>query len=262
MKTRTLFLSLALAFLAGPALADGVCYGTLDGTCHAPDVRVASSAEITLPGDLYADTLDAPITLTIALRPGATFSVPPTIVGAANALVSSPSAFVASGPGPYALIGLRVQGTFSAGDTIIADVRLVNPNTSKVMFNAPITLARVRGVTDLDILTINPSGNPNQQTFLRLVNAESLPAVVLLSPTDDSGRPGGQVTIAIAPGAAVQVNSDDLERGNAAAGVVGAFGHGTGKWRAHLSSDQVVHVQALVRNRLDGTLTNLSGVVQ
>ena len=261
MKTR-LLLSLVLAFFAAPALADGVCYGTLDGTCHAPDVRVASSADITLPGDLYADTVDTPVTLTIALRPGATFAAAPTIVGSAAALVSSPSTFVASGAGPFALTGLRVQGTFSAGDAIVADVRLVNPNMSKVIFDAPITLARVRGVTDLDILTINPGGNPNQQTFLRLVNAESLPAVVVLNPTDDSGQAGGQVTITIAPGAAIQVNSDDLEQGNPAAGVVGSFGHGTGKWRAHLSSDQLVHVQALVRNRLDGTLTNLSGVVQ
>ena len=258
---KKLIVLLSFALMAGVAHADGICYGTLDGICRVPDVRVEAAEVITLPGDMYADTAVAPATLTVTLHSGQ-FASAPVIVGDAVTLVSSGSTFVASGAGPFALTGLKISGSFAPGDSIDADVRLVYPNAATLISSRIVTLATIRGLTDLEILTINPAGNLDQQSLVRLANTADSPARVVLNPIDDVGLPGGQVVIHMSARASVQLNSEDLEKGNAALGVVGGFGHGAGKWRAHLVADQVVRVQSLVRNRSDGTLTNVSGNVQ
>lgn len=246
--------SLPVLAAANPA----VCYGTLDGVCKAPDLHVDAAAVIQLPGDLYADTTQDPVTLRVALRSGA-WAIPPTPVDA-TVIASTPNFFAASGAGPFAVTGLAVSADVTPGDDIVADVQLVNPNTSTVLFDAPLTLARIRGVTDLEVLTLNPAGNPNQATFLRVSNVSPTVATLRLLPTDDSGHTGSEANIVIDPGASVQVSSEDLERGNASKGVFGGFGVGTGKWRVHVIADQKVRVQALVRSA-DGSLSDISSSI-
>lgn len=245
-----------LALSAGPVLADGVCYGTLDGICKAPALSVQPAATIALPGDIYADTAQSPVTLSVAVV-GGTISAP-TMIGSASVLSASGSGFAVSGAGPFAVTGLSVSGDFLPGDSVIAHVTLANPNTGAVLFDGDIALAEIAGITDAVVPTFNPGGNLTQQSFLRVTNPGQVDARVILRPTDDAGVTHGDVIVIVPAGASLQLTADELEAGSAR--LHGAFGHGSGKWRVRLIADQPVTAQALVRS--NGVLTNVSGLVK
>lgn len=256
-----LILIVFLLLSADSAIGAGtVCYGDLDGICRSPGLRVQAATEVALPGDLWVDGDESRMTLVVSLR-DAEFASPPVVVGGAVIVGLSDSTIALAHDGPFALTDLRIRGSFRAGDNLVADVRLTNPNTATVLFDSPIVLASIAGVTEIELFSLNPAGNDMQQTFVRVVNADAVPALVRLRPTDDTGRPGGEVSIVIAPGAAVQVNSADLETGNPDKGLAGAFGRGTGKWRVALIADAKVRAQTFVRNTQTGTLGALSPVL-
>ncbi|GGZ70807.1 hypothetical protein GCM10008101_26460 [Lysobacter xinjiangensis] len=112
----------------------------------------------------------------------------------------------------------------------------------------------------VDVYHINPAGNSTAQSFIRVINPSSLTGTVTITGIDDNGNPGAApVTFTLAAGRSLQVNSDDLENGNAAKGLTGAFGDGAGKWRATVNGEfNDMIVQSLNRNATDGTVTNLT----
>lgn len=256
---RRLIALLLLGALGGACAAESlVCYGDLSGgICTPPELRVQPAGTITLPGDLWADSDEPRLTLIVSLRT-AHFVMPPTVVGDAAVLSSSEKVFAVASDGPFALTGLRVAGELQPGDDIVADVRLLNPNTATVLFDAPVLLARLAGVTEIELFMLNPADNLTQQTFVRVVNVDARDARVRIIPIDDAGHAGGEAVAHIPAGAAVQLNSVDLADGNAAKGLSGGFGAGVGKWRAALVADARVRAQLFVRNTETGTLSALS----
>lgn len=105
----------------------------------------------------------------------------------------------------------------------------------------------------------NPARNVNQVSELRLVNPSASPVMVAIAATDDAGLPApeGSVSITVAAKAAVTLTSPDLENGNAAKGLVGKLGAGTGKWRLDVTANGPLTVINLLRDP-NGYLTNLS----
>ncbi len=113
-----------------------------------------------------------------------------------------------------------------------------------------------------EVYFANPASNPNQQSFLRVVNTTDQAGTVTVSGIDDLGQAGqGNLTFTLGPNAAKNFNSSDYELGNVAKGINGALGDGAGKWHLSLSSDVDLEVLSLIRTP-DGFLTNLSAVVE
>ncbi|MDP1698840.1 MAG: ice-binding family protein [Xanthomonadaceae bacterium] len=109
------------------------------------------------------------------------------------------------------------------------------------------------------VLFVNPADNPNQQTFLRFINPNPVANVVTIVGHDDSGNAGldAQMTLALPAQTTMQLNASDLELGNAAKGLTGRLGDGTGKWQLKLNSPEPIVVMSLIRTP-DGFLTSVS----
>jgi type VI secretion system secreted protein VgrG len=109
------------------------------------------------------------------------------------------------------------------------------------------------------VFFVNPAENPNQQTFLRIVNPNAVANLVAIVGHDDSGAPGldAQMSLAIPAQSTVQLNAGDLELGNPAKGLTGRLGDGIGKWQLKLNSPESIVVMSLIRTP-DGFLTSVS----
>ena len=103
----------------------------------------------------------------------------------------------------------------------------------------------------------NPGSNRNQESLLRLVNPGEAEAVVTIAAVDDRGlSPGEGATVTIPAGASRTYTAAELESGSAA-GLEGAIGDGTGKWRLELESEREIVAMSLLSSPT-GHLTNLS----
>ena len=98
-----------------------------------------------------------------------------------------------------------------------------------------------------------------RQGIVRVVNRSPVAGSVLIIPRDDSGAEYGRLVLSVGAGAAVQLNSDDLELGNAAKGLRGSTGAGNGAWRLTFYSALDMEVLAFVRTP-DGFLTSMHDV--
>ena len=117
------------------------------------------------------------------------------------------------------------------------------------------TVAVVDGRREAAIF--NPGSNRNQESLLRLVNPGEAEAVVTISAVDDKGlSPGEGATATIPAGASRTYAAAELESGSAA-GLEGAIGDGTGKWRLELESEEEIVAMSLLSSPT-GHLTNLS----
>ena len=107
------------------------------------------------------------------------------------------------------------------------------------------------------VVPLFPSSSDPQgrQGFVRVLNRSDGDGTVRIRARDDSGMDYGAVTLALAAGAAVQFNSNDLELGNEAKGLAGSTGPAhTGDWWLELAGDVDYGVLAYVRHA-DGFLT-------
>ena len=105
-----------------------------------------------------------------------------------------------------------------------------------------------------------PSASGERQGFVRVVNRSSSAGEVSIEAFDDTDRDYEPLTLTIEAGAAAHFNSDDLELGNAAKGLVGSTGPGEGDWRLDLASALDIEVLAYVRTT-DGFLTAMHDTV-
>lgn len=107
----------------------------------------------------------------------------------------------------------------------------------------------------------NPGSNPNQRSFIRVVNRSAATGEVVVSAVDDAGMPapGGDVRFSLAANAALNFNAEDYSNGNPDKGIQGAFGTGTGKWRLTVTSALNLEVMSLIRTP-DGFVTDLSNI--
>ena len=104
------------------------------------------------------------------------------------------------------------------------------------------------------------TSDPDRQGFVRVINHSTEPGEVLIHAIDDAGNQRGPVTLSLSAGGNQHFNSDDLESGNAAKGLVGSIDTGEGDWRLHLETGLDIEVMAYVRTS-DGFLTNIHDVV-
>ena len=105
-----------------------------------------------------------------------------------------------------------------------------------------------------------PAGQ-TQQGFARIINRSNRAGTVRITGTDDSGDRRGPISLRLEAGATRHFNSDDLEGGNAAKGLSGAFGDGEGDWRLELVSDLDIEPSAYIRTP-DGFLTAMHAVAR
>ena len=115
-----------------------------------------------------------------------------------------------------------------------------------------------RTATGHRVVIFNPGRNTGQVSRLRLVNPGAEAASVRIEGIDGKGEsPGGAVELSVPAGAARTLSARQLESGGA--GLTGALGTGSGKWRLVVSSAQAIEVMSLLSSPT-GHLTNLSTV--
>ena len=108
-----------------------------------------------------------------------------------------------------------------------------------------------------EVAIFNPGSNSNQVSRLRLINPGDAAAEVTVTGIDDAGgSPGTSVEFEIPVGESFTLTASDLEAG---AGVDGALGDGTGKWRLQVTSNEPIVAMSLLSSPT-GHLTNLSTV--
>lgn len=136
--------------------------------------------------------------------------------------------------------------TFTRGDATSSDTCNLLP----LLYNGSV----------VEVYHINPAGNSTAQSFVRVINRSGTGGKVTLHGIDDQGNSGASdISFMLAAGHSMQINSEDLEHGNTAKGLTGAWGDGAGKWRAIMTAEFVgARVQGLNRNANDGTVTNLT----
>jgi T5SS/PEP-CTERM-associated repeat protein/autotransporter-associated beta strand protein len=149
-------------------------------------------------------------------------------------------------------------------------LRVVVSYTDGQGFSEQISSAAVGPVapagTDLPfqkrLFFVNPADNPNQQTFIRLVNPNDADVAVQIQGYDDNGTPapGGEVVLMLSAQQSLQLNAADLELGNAGKGLDGALGNGVGKWQLKVNSSAPIEAMSLIRTP-DGFLTSVTETV-
>lgn len=107
------------------------------------------------------------------------------------------------------------------------------------------------------VVTFNPGSNPNQLSWLRLINLSDETANVTISGLDDAGEPGsgGEVTLTLPRQGAQRVTSPQLESGSG--DLMGHLGDGAVKWQLAVTADQPILVMSLM-DLPTGHLSNLS----
>ena len=98
------------------------------------------------------------------------------------------------------------------------------------------------------------------QGFARVVNRSAEAGEVRITAFDDAGAEFGPVTLALDAGETAPFNSADLEEGNAAKGLSGGIGRGSGDWRLEFESGLDIEVLAYLRTP-DGFVTAMHDVV-
>ena len=95
-----------------------------------------------------------------------------------------------------------------------------------------------------------------QQGFARIINRSGRDGQVAIHAIDDVGERFGPVMLSLGAGRTAHFNSQDLEAGNAAKGLSGAIGAGTGDWRLELETELDIEALAYVRAG-NGFLTSM-----
>jgi hypothetical protein len=100
-------------------------------------------------------------------------------------------------------------------------------------------------------LTLNyvpPASNVEQQGVVRVINENSVSAIVSLTPIDDSGSVKNKISFSLNGYETKTFNSSDLEYGNSVKGLSSGFGQGEGNWRIVIATDGLINAMALIRS--------------
>ena len=104
-----------------------------------------------------------------------------------------------------------------------------------------------------------PASNGSQTGFVRIVNQSAQAGTVRITAIDDTGSRFGPITLNLNASETVNFNSRDLEQGNAAKGLSGGAGDGSGSWRLILDTALNITPLAYIRTT-DGFLTSMHDV--
>ena len=125
-----------------------------------------------------------------------------------------------------------------------------------VGFRVARTLAPRRQTLPL----IPPASNPALEGFVRIINRSNQAGTVRIHAVDDTGRRFGPVSLSLSAKEAVNVNSRDLERGNASKGLPAGVGDGEGYWRLELDNTALAIDPLAYIRTTDGFVTSIHDV--
>ena len=239
---------------AAPARADGrlrvAVFNPGSNTSQTSLLRLVNpgdgEATVTIAGVDDAGASPGPgATATVPARGGRTYSSAELESGGAAGLAGS----IGNGTGKWRL-------TVDSAQEVVAMSLLASPTGHLTnLSSAP------GGYADGSWrVPLFPSASGERQGFVRVVNRSSAAGEVSIEAFDDTDRDYEPLTLTIDAGAAAHFNSDDLELGNAAKGLVGSTGAGEGDWRLDIASGLDIEVLAYVR-ATDGFLTSMHDTV-
>ena len=167
--------------------------------------------------------------------------------------------------------GSGLRGQLGDGDgrwrlriTSDGDLGVMNLLTSPQRYLANLSTEAAASLDNEGVHTVplfpsaaDPFG---RQGLVRIINRSRREGDVRIRPYDDAGRRYDQLTLALGTGLTVEIESDDLELGNAEKRIFGSTGSGSGDWRLEVSSELDIEVLAFVRT-YDGFLTTMHDVV-
>ena len=105
-----------------------------------------------------------------------------------------------------------------------------------------------------------PASDPARRGFVRVLNHSDASGRATVTATDDAGRTYEPLTLALEARQAAHFDVADMESGNAAKGLTGATGPGTGGWRLEIDSE-TLEVEALAYVRAaDGFVAGMNAV--
>ena len=109
---------------------------------------------------------------------------------------------------------------------------------------------------------VGAAGDPIRQSFVRLVNPGGAGSNVELYGIDDAGAfsRAGPVALRLPPEGALQIDAEDLERGNGGKGLTGRFCDGDGDWQLVVRSDRPLTIMSLAGTP-DGFVSGLDDLV-
>ena len=105
-----------------------------------------------------------------------------------------------------------------------------------------------------------PAGHA-QQGLARIINHSPSSGAVSIEGIDDMGKRHGPITLELKARETAHFNSDDLERGNSARGLLAGLGNGEGDWRLELQTDLNIEPSAYIRGE-GGLLSAMHTVVR
>ena len=123
---------------------------------------------------------------------------------------------------------LRIE----AGPDITAMGLLETPTGHLANLSAPPAEPGADGIVRLPLFL--SASEPSREGFMRVVNRSERAGTIAIAAFDDAGREHGPVRLSLGPREARHLNSGDLESGNAAKGLEGSLGAGSGHWRLEL----------------------------
>ena len=113
--------------------------------------------------------------------------------------------------------------------------------------------------TTLLFQNVNPAANGAAQSFLRLTNNNAFACPVTIDAKDDAGLHTSNIELTLAAHQSIHINSDELENGNTAKGLTGAWGDGSGRWYVRVTAEcSDLAGSALNRNTSTGVVTDLT----
>ena len=95
--------------------------------------------------------------------------------------------------------------------------------------------------------------------FVRVINRAAQAGDVQIRAMDDTGKRFGPVSLAIGVAEAINIDSRDLERGNASKGLTSGVGNGEGNWHLELTTALDIQPLAYIRTA-DGFVTAMHDV--
>ena len=160
---------------------------------------------------------------------------------------------IGTGTGDWHL-QLRSETDFEAGAYMRTEDGFLTSMGSALLAYRPESLGLNHGGCAYKATIFNPAQNPNQRSWLRLINYGLEAAEVAIEGFDEEGARRGPVTFEVPPGEAFALTAVQLEEGDVR--VTGALGDGKGKWRLIVVSEDPLTVMNLLETPT-GHLTNL-----
>ena len=200
-------------------------------------------------GTLTIDAFDdsgrnhGPVTLTLDARETAHFN-------SADLEDGNAAKGLATGTGRPSEGDWRLELTSDLDIMVLSYIR-----TSDGFVTAMHDVAPAEDGNSYAVAFFNPGSNTAQVSMLRLVNAGDASASVTIRGVDDLGVRAGPVRLSVPARAARTLSAADMEAG--AAGLTGALGDGSGKWRLEVEADRPIMALSLLATPT-GHLTNLS----